>query len=88
MKPMTDSDRARVGEVAASLTDAEKDAIRALASDDWKKWPDSRLKAMMDGLGRGGLSCLRQLGLAEKGPHWSLTSFGRHVAAFLAAGDR
>jgi hypothetical protein len=69
--------------VAGKLTKAQREAVLALNGDAYKQWPDERLRAMMDGLGRSGLSQMRDLGIAEKGPPWHLTTLGLAVRAHL-----
>jgi hypothetical protein len=88
MNPTTNTEAGAVADVARvawNLTPAQREVVLALDNAAWRNWPEGRLQAMWDGLGKSGLQDLFSLALVDRGPPRTLTRFGKRLAIYLAA---
>lgn len=76
---MTTPSMSEAEKIAAGLTEAQREAVLAIHGSEWRSWSSSRLGHMWHGLGKHGLTGLRDAGLAQKGPPWYLTRVGLAV---------
>jgi hypothetical protein len=71
-------------QIALSLGENIKEAVRGLFNNNYKSWDNRRMSDLWRGLGKRGFNELKDLGLAQKTPPWELTSLGRDVYPFIS----